>query len=222
MRTIVIMVLCSVLMTYNLSAQSVAKDPEAKKILDAASKKFQTFTSLKVDFNYKMESTATGMSEEYNGSITLKGEKFLLKAGNGQETYNDGKTVWTYYVEDNEVTIFDYDPEDDQMSVDKVLNLYKSGYKYQRLEDETVDGKKYSVIDLEPELTAEERKTNQVYKIRIKFDKDNVIKSWKIFERNGNRYTMNIDKVEPNVVVSDTVFTFNKEKHQGVVVEDLR
>lgn len=211
------------LLMFGANAQVISKDPEAKKVLDAASEKFKAYKSFKSKFHFVMESKATGMNEEYSGDVTVKGEKFLIKTGDGKETYNNGKNVWTFYVDDNEVTIFTYDPDDDNMSINKMLNMYKSGYKYHKLADETIDGVTYIVIDLEPDMSPEERKSNQVFKIRMKFDKKTkIVSSWKIFERNGNRYTMIIDSFTPNVEVKDSVFEFDKSKHKGVVVEDLR
>lgn len=218
-----LVVLIGFFIAFNLQAQVVTKDPEAKKVLDAASEKFRSFKSFKAKFQFELESKATGMNESYTGEVTVKGEKFLIKSGDGKSTYNNGKNVWNYYAEDNEVTIFTYDPEDDNMSINKMLNMYKSGYKYQLVGDEVENGKTLTVIDLEPDLSPEERKTNQVFKIRMKFDKKtNMVVSWKIFERNGNRYTMSISSFTPNVEVSDSVFEFDKTKHPGVVVEDLR
>ena len=210
-------------LVFSVGAQVPVKDPEAKKVLDKASEKFKTFQSFKADFEFLMESTATGMSEKYTGEVTVKGEKYFIKTGDCKETYNNGETVWTYYVEDNEVTIFDYDSEDDNMSVDKMLNIYKSGYKYRLMADETINGVTYEVVDLEPDLSPEERKTHQVFKIRILFDKKTkIIYSWKIFERNGNRYTVTIKSIQTNIAVSESIFTFDKAKHKGVVEEDLR
>ena len=211
------------LLMFSANAQVISKDPEAKKVLDAASEKFKAYKSFKSKFHFVMESKATGMNEEYSGDVTVKGEKFLIKTGDGKETYNNGKNVWTFYVDDNEVTIFTYDPDDDNMSINKMLNMYKSGYKYHKLADETIDGVTYTIIDLEPDMSPEERKSNQVFKIRMKFEKKTkIVSSWKIFERNGNRYTMVIDSFTPNVEVKDSVFEFDKSKHKGVVVEDLR
>lgn len=210
-------------LVFSITAQVSTKDPEAKKVLEKASEKFKTFKSFKANFEFLMESTATGMREEYTGEVTVKGNKYFIKTGDGKETYNNGVTVWSYYVADNQATMFDYDAEDDNMSVDKMLNIYKSGYKYRLMAEETSGGVVFNVVDLEPDLTPEERKSNQVFKIRILFNKKtNIIHSWKIFERNGNRYTVTIKSMQPNVAVDDAVFTFDKSKHKGVEIEDLR
>lgn len=222
MNRIVSLVGLVFLLVLGVNAQVSVKDPNAKKVLDAASEKFKTFKSFKSEFTQKIESKATGMNEEFTGVAIVKGAKFYLKTPE-QEMFNDGKTVWVFYPDDEEVNIHNFDEEDDEMSVSKMLNMYKSGYKYHKLADETVDGKVLEVIDLEPDMSPEERKTNQVFKIRMKFDKKTkLVKSWKIFERNGNRYTMVINSFTPNVEVEDSVFEFDKTKHKGVIINDLR
>ena len=53
-------------LVFSVGAQVPVKDPEAKKVLDKASEKFKTFQSFKAEFEFLMESTATGMSEKYS------------------------------------------------------------------------------------------------------------------------------------------------------------
>lgn len=49
-----------------------------------------------------------------------------------------------------------------------------------------------------------------------------IVKGWKIFERNGNRFTYTISNFKPNAPVSNSMFKFDKSKHPGVDEEDLR
>jgi hypothetical protein len=51
--------------------------------------------------------------------------------------------------------------------------------------------------------------------------KDRSIKSFRTFERNGNKYNYTITKFTP-VDVEDKTFVFDKSKYKGVEVEDLR
>ena len=58
----------------------------------------------------------------------MKKNKFKLKLAN-QEIYNNGKTVWTYLKDANEVSISDYTPDDDSfVTPEKVIKLYKKDY----------------------------------------------------------------------------------------------
>lgn len=156
-------------------------------------------------------------AEEFEGQITVMGDKFRLKMG-GQEVINDGETVWTYLEEANEVNIDDYDPEEGDISPTQIYNAYQRGFKYAYVEDETIEGANYQVVDLIPENT-----NNQFYKIRLHISEDNrMLKRWKIFEKNGTRYTYEINNFNPDAAVEDDAFTFNKKQHKGVEVVDLR
>ena len=192
-------------------------DKEAKKILDAMSEYYQKIGSFQSDFSYAMEIPDQTGTEEFEGEITVEGDKFRLKMG-GQEVINDGSTVWTYLEEANEVNIDDYDPEEGDISPTQIYNAYQRGFKYNYVGDETIDGTAYQVVDLTPENT-----NNQFYKIRLHISQDDsMLKRWKIFEKNGTRYTYEIDNFDPQAEVEEDAFTFNEKEHKGVEVVDLR
>ena len=191
-------------------------DKQARKILDAMSQHYQDIGAYEADFSHSMEIPDQPQADKFEGQIAVKGDKFRLNMG-GQEIINDGTTVWTYLEEANEVNIDNYDPEEGDISPTQIYNAYQRGFKYVYVEDETIDGKTYRVIDLIPENS-----DNQFFKIRLHISKDNVLKRWKIFEKNGTRYTYDINNFDPEAPVDDELFTFNKREHKGVEVVDLR
>ena len=201
----------------NVACGQDSYDQEAKKILDAMSEYYQKIGSFQSDFSYAMEIPNQSGTEEFDGEITVEGDKFRLKMG-GQEVINDGSTVWTYLEEANEVNIDDYDPEEGDISPTQIYNAYQRGFKYNYIEDETIDGTTYQVVDLTPENA-----NNQFYKIRLHISKDDgMLKRWKIFEKNGTRYTYEINNFDPEADVENDAFTFNEKAHKGVEVVDLR
>ncbi|MFN3404934.1 MAG: LolA family protein [Cytophagaceae bacterium] len=193
------------------------QDPKAAAILDQVSKKYSSIASYKAKFTYTMESPGAGINETSEGEIVVKGHKFHLNMG-GQEIINNGTTVWTYLKEANEVNISDYQPSDDDITPSRIFNMYKKGYKYTFLSEKTENGKVYEVIDLIPE----DRKTS-FFKVRLEVNKkDKTLKSWTIFEKNGNRYVYSVKSFTPDFPVEDSFFNFDKSKYQGVEVIDLR
>eukprot|EP01031_Cornospumella_fuschlensis_P049255 gene49255-60296_t len=46
-----------------------------------------------------------------------------------QQVICDGKTVWAYLKESNEVNVYDYDETEDELSPNKVFDFYKEGCK---------------------------------------------------------------------------------------------
>ena len=136
----------------------------------------------------------------------------------GQEVINNGATIWTYMKSENEVNISDNDPSEQEMSPDKIYNMYKKGYKYVFLEDAVENGVPVNVIELSPE-----DRSNPIFKVRMYISKtDNSVKSWKMFKNNGNRYTFTIKQFTPNPAVTPATFAFDKAKYKGVKVIDLR
>ncbi|WP_028523041.1 LolA family protein [Runella limosa] len=189
-------------------------DKRAATILDAMSNKYKTMTSFKVAFTYINE----GTKETLKGDATVKGTKFRLKMA-GQEIFNDGKIMTTYIKESNEATVNNYDPKEaGDIDPTKVYTIYKKGYKYTFLEEVTEAGKVYEVVELTPD-----KKDSKVAKLHIKVDKkDKSVKSWKIFQRSGQRLGFKVDSFVPNVKVDDKSFAFDASKYKGVEVIDLR
>ena len=205
------LVATALLMSLFANAQN---DKRAATILDAMSNKYKTMTSFKVAFTYINE----GTKETLKGDATVKGTKFRLKMA-GQEIFNDGKTMTTYIKESNEATVNNYDPKEaGDIDPTKVYTIYKKGYKYTFLEEVTEAGKAYEVVELTPE-----KKDSKVAKLQIKVDKkDKSVKSWKIFQRSGQRLGFKVDSFVPNVKVDDKSFAFDASKYKGVEVIDLR
>ncbi|MEM6841808.1 MAG: outer membrane lipoprotein carrier protein LolA [Bacteroidota bacterium] len=199
------------------SAVYAQYDPKAKEILDAMSQAYQQIGAFESDFSYSMENSDQSISEDFAGEIAVKGDKYRLRMG-GQEIINDGSTVWTYLEEVNEVNIDDYDPNEGDISPTQIYNAYKRGFKYVYLEDEIINGKTYRVVDLVPE-----NNDNQFFKIRLHIaEDDKTLKKWRIFDKNGTRYTYEIANFNPQASVTDELFTFDTSKYDGVEVVDLR
>lgn len=192
-------------------------DNKAKKILDEMSSKYQAITSFKANISQHLENEEEDIDEKFNGEITIKGDMFRLVLA-GQEIYNNGSTVWTYLEEVNEVNIDNYDPEEGETNPSTIYNAYKEGYKYIYMESKNQNGKKYDIVDLIPE-----DKNLQFFKIRMVIDNGSkLLRSWKMFDKNGNRYEYLISGFDAGVAVNNDYFKFNPGKYPGVEVIDLR
>ena len=203
------------LMFVNLA--QAQQDPKATKILDAMSQKYRTMKAFKADFAQTLENPSAKVKETMAGNILVSGQKYRLGVS-GQEIINDGKLMWTFLKDANEVTIMESDEEAESMSPSKIFDMYKKGYKYSYAGTETIEGAKYDVIELAPE----DRK-NPIYKVRLFINqKDKSLKSWEMFRNNGNRYTYTIKNFQANPTLASDAFTFNKAKYKGVDVVDLR
>ncbi|UOQ51385.1 LolA family protein [Hymenobacter cellulosivorans] len=214
MKKVLALLALSVTLTHAASAQ---QDPKAGKILDQMSAKYQAMKAFKANFTQTLENDAAKVKENLTGDITVSGQKFRIKL-NGQEIINNGQTMWTYMKAENEVNISDFDPDEQEVSPTQIFTLYKKGYKYSYVQETKEAGEACDVIELSPE-----NKDNPVFKVRLTVSKvDKSVKNWKMFKKNGNRYTYTIRKFQPNPPIDATTFNFDKTKYKGVKVIDLR
>ena len=66
---------------------------------------------------------------------------------------NNGSTHWVYLKEMNEVTIMNYDPEDeDALSPNKLFTIYSEDYKNSYIQTTSVNGESMHIIDLFPNI----------------------------------------------------------------------
>lgn len=194
------------------------KDQKATAILDEMSKKYQNMKSFSASFTYGTEGNNAKMTENYKGDVTVKGAKFKLKLA-GQEVFANGKDLYTYVKETNEVNITEFDPAmQEEFSPTKIYTIYKKGYKYVFLEEVKEGSQFYEVVELSPE-----DKSSKIAKLQIKVNKsDKSVKSWKIWDKSGKRTVFRVDKFMPNAPADDKIFTFDKKLYPGVEVVDLR
>ncbi|MBO7647320.1 MAG: outer membrane lipoprotein carrier protein LolA [Bacteroidales bacterium] len=192
-------------------------DGGATELLNKVSQKYQAFTSLQ--FHYTLVTTKdTKTLGSTQGDFYLKGNKYHTSY-QGQSFYCDGVTLWNYQKSTNEVSIFEYDPEDDDnmMNPRLLLKNWDKHFRAKFIRNEISNNQSVAIIDLTP-------KYNQsYYRIRLFINKNTMtINKIAIYEKDNTIYTYHIEQFKSNVTLSDDTFTFNKSKYPGVEVNDMR
>ncbi len=202
------------LLQFSASAQT---DKKAQDILKAVSAKYKAMKSMKADFSYTLENPTAKIKETQGGNLLLAGNKYRLSIA-GQEIISDGKTVWTYVKESNEVQVNNVDPDDEGIKPSEIFTMYEKGFIYKFVDEKTVSGKVQQNLELSPI-----DKKKEFFKIKLTIDKASkqIVKSV-IFSKDGNRYTYAIKAFTPNAAVTATSFAFDTKKYPGVEVVDLR
>ncbi len=211
-------IICSLLLTISLSLSLQAQDPKAKAILDQVKKKYQAMDAFKAEFTYTISSKASNVNQTIKGEIYVKGQKFYLRLPE-QHVITDGRTQWTYLAESNEVNVSEYEPDEGEITPDKIYSIYERDYKYAFVEEVNEDGRIYQIIDLTPK----NREDSELFKIRLKIVKaTSSIKSWELFEKNNNRYLYEITYFA-TVKAKDSYFKYNPKRYpDNPEVIDLR
>jgi len=207
-----------ILLLLSLSTTAWAQqDPEARKVLDAMSNKYQGLTSFSADLVQVLSNSGQGLNEEMSGQIAVSGEKYWLDMGS-QEMANDGEKVYVYLEEVNEITIDFFYPEEGSINPSEIYNIYKNGYKYTKLADQTVNGKACYIIDLIPESN----NSGQFYRIRLAVEKGNYqLQRYQMWDRANTEYSFLLTNYKMNVSIPDSKFVFNDKSHPGAEIVDL-
>ena len=107
-----------------------AQQPKVEALLDKTAETFRHAGGVQIKFTLK---TYTGkrLEGESDGTIRLKGEKFMLETP-GTFTWFDGTTQWSY-VEDNEEVNVSTPTEEELRSLNPytLLYMYKKGFSCQ-------------------------------------------------------------------------------------------
>jgi outer membrane lipoprotein carrier protein len=192
----------------------IAQDAKAKKILDELSIKTKSYTSIKTEFSFIVEKKDKSKDTQ-NGKIQTKGSKYKLEIP-GHIIYCDGKTVWDFITDANEVQVKNMETEgNDAINPSTIFTIYEKGFKY-KLDAEDANNQTISLFPENPE----KRKfhTAKLYIDRSKKQ----ITSVKMLMKDGSAQTYTLKNFETNTNIPDTDFSFNAKAHPGVSVEDLR
>jgi outer membrane lipoprotein carrier protein len=212
----ILIIICSFIF-FSVSAQV---DQKARQILEQASKKMQSFQTISVDFTFTMENTKMKINEKNSGLLLMKGEKYQVKLPDlGMLVFSDGKTVWNYMKEANQVTISNAG-EEGQGIIDPttIFNVYQEGFTYKFIEDKSVNGKLISYVELVPV-----DKTKEYSKMVAGIEKEKqLIFSLVTFGKDENQYGIYVNDFKSNQPIADSDFVFNKAKFGDVEVVDFR
>ncbi len=201
----------------NLSLGQGAKDPKAQEILKGVSAKYKAMKSISASFKITTQDQKAKTTDTQTGNLIIKGDKYKLTL-KGQEVIADGKTIWTFLKESNEVQINDVAENSDAISPTSIFTIYEKGFSSKYIGDKKEGTKTLQQIELVPDDAKK-----SYFKIQLFIDKqEKVINSAKIFNKNGTNFIYSIEQFKMNPETPESLFTFDKSKHPNVEVVDLR
>ena len=207
--------LCLTLLANILYSQNI--DGGETEILQALTKKYQQLTTMKIDYTYTAEKEKKVIDSQ-QGNIIIKGNKYVLEL-NSQLIYCDGKTIWNFDKNAEEITIFDYDPSDDfsMLNPSAVLENWQKEYKAKFIREEVQQNKTLQIIDLQP------IKNKSYYKIRLYIDKHKKeLYASSVFEKDNTIYSYFIDKFTISKTYEDSFFVLDTSKYPNAEINDMR
>ena len=171
-------------------------DKQAQKLINDVSSKLKTESPISFNFTQKSkQSTETG-------TIKFSGNKYTASFA-GNTIYCDGKSIFIYQKEINEVTINSIEDADNEiLNISKFISEANTKFRPKLIREE----KGNYIIDLTP-------KTKSEYsKIRLTVNKQTTrISSMEINYKGGSSYTYTISNYSPKTA---TIVSIAKNTHQ--------
>ncbi len=211
-----VLVLIILLFTkYSLCQQ----DPAARDILDRVAEKSKSYKSVQADYELIIEDRKEDLKSESKGHIIIKKNKYKLESTEST-IYYDGKTMWTYTEENQEVVISEPDTLDENFLSNpaKIFDSYNRDLKYRYDGEIMADNVKMHEIHMFP------KNLDQPYsRIILYIDADkNLLSGIKLVGKDGIDYSISLGNYITDENIDDSVFIFDGSKHRKAEIIDLR
>ena len=196
------------------------QDPKAKAILDDLSKTTKAYKTITADYVFTILNKEKKQVEKQAGKVLIKGNKFKLDIP-GNTIVCDGKTLWNYSKDAKEVTIKNFEAEnEDQLNPSKIFTIYETGYKFKYDKEEKVGTVNCHVIDLYPSVKPEKKKFHTA-KIYVDKTKKQITKLVMLM-KDGGQNVYEIKTLKPNLEIADQMFVFDTKSFKPDQISDER
>jgi len=200
--------LLNLLIHQNIMSQDTR---DALEVLNQMSDKYKKMNGFTSSFTYSMNNLSENITDSFEGTISVKDEKYILYI-EGQKIINDSKTVWTYLEDLNEVTISEFDPTEQEISLNNIFEIYKEGFTHKNI------GEKDNLLNIEIYPDSDEK---SYFKILFKINNSNLLESFTVFDKSNTLFIYTINNfIEEDLDLS--LFTFIEKNYPGIEVIDFR
>ncbi len=188
----------------------VVIDQRAEKIITQVAQKLKADSPVSISFSF-IEKGVKTIGQK--GEFSFNGDKYFGHFM-GNNIFCDGKSIWIYQQETNEVTINSVEETQNEiLNISKFIAEANSKFRPKLIREENGN----YVIDLTPKTKSE------FSKIRLKTNiKTNRISSIEVSYRSSSSYVYSITNYKAKVQLKDSDFIFNKQNFPNPVIVDLR
>ncbi len=193
------------------------KEQRAKEILDITSSTLSEDSGIKATFLLK-NFHRNKLSGETKGSISLKGNRFILETP-GTTTWFNGQTQWTYIVENEEINI-STPTEEELQSINpySFINLYKKGFTYKLNGTILYKGKNVYKLMLMPK-----NKKQDISLIELFVEQNSYQPVFiRVHSQQGDEMQVDILSYRNKENLSDSSFTLDPKRYPHTEIIDLR
>ncbi|HJB85501.1 MAG TPA: outer membrane lipoprotein carrier protein LolA [Candidatus Alistipes merdigallinarum] len=198
-----------------LTAASLHAQDRGTAVVEALAKKMTGYKNYRIEFTADMENEFSDLP----GKIIVGGACYRVEI-NDYEVYCDGKNLYTYNTNEDEVTIEQADPADPS-PLTNPARFFQSGMKDFRCVYKgtgVIDGKTVERIELIPT----KQQAGGCQSILLALDQNALPVSIEYRTEGAAPISIAIKKVVPLTELPSDTFVFNRKAHPEVEVIDFR
>lgn len=193
------------------AAQAVSAQNNAEKIIRVMVDQMRSHKNVEMIFNYQISPDGKTLGESEKGHAWLQGEAYKIEMTD-QQTISDGKTIWSYLIDDEEVMVSNASEGTDNTPL-KLLTSLDESYVATL---SGIDAKGIATIELA-------NPKGQYKRVTMKVDtKKTELKSADIYLEDGNKFIIKVEEMKYDQKLDNKFFTFEEAKHPEVDVIDMR
>lgn len=193
------------------AAQAVSAQNNADAIIRVLVDQIKSHKNVEMAFNYQLSPDGKNLGEAQKGHAWLQGEAYKIEMAE-QQTISDGKTIWSYLIDDEEVMVSNASEGTDNTPLKLLTSLDKSYVASLT----NIDAQGIASIELA-------NPKGQYKRISLKVNtKKTELKSADIYMEDGSKLVVNVEEMKFDQKLDDKFFTFDAKKHPKVDVIDMR
>ena len=190
-------------------------EEDAARILRESKAKLESLQDLSAKFSYEISNPAM-RSVRKDGEVKYKDGMFVVQLDD-MHVYCDGSTQWFFLPEMNEVTVQDYDPED-EFSLEYIFNVYQAAARARYDGTDVVHGATCHKIFLAVSDPALDYNQAHVWINAA----TNLLEKVTMVDRKQTKTTYEFSRIVVDQGLANNVFQFSHSAHPGVDVYDER
>ena len=191
--------------------QAVTAQNNAEALIRVLVNQVKSHQNMEMKFSYQISPDEKTLIDALKGKAWLQGEAYKIELAE-QQTISDGKTIWSYLVDDEEVLVSNATEGTDNTPL-KLLTSLDKNYAATLT---NIDAQGNAVIELA-------NPKGQYKRITLKINtKKTELKTVDIYMEDGSKVMITIEEMKFDQQLDDNFFTFDAKKHPNVDVIDMR
>lgn len=193
------------------ATQVVIAQNNAEALVRIMVDQMKSHKNVEMSYNYQISPDGKNLSDSEQGHAWLQNNAYKVEMAE-QQTICDGKTIWSYLIEDEEVMVSNATDGIDNTPLKLLASLDESYVATLT----NIDSQSNATIELANPKGQYKRVTLKINAMKAE------LKGADIYMEDGSKVVITVKEMKFDQELGDDFFTFDEKKHPNVEVIDMR